>query len=63
MSATPVRYPPIPCGRGDFRSVRLDGCLYVDETRFIRTLENERFVFFIRPRRFGKTLWPAMLGA
>ena len=30
-------------------------------TRFIRALENERFVFFIRPRRFGKTLWLTML--
>ena len=63
MSDTPVRYPPIPYGRGNFRSVRLDRCLYVDKTRFIRTLEQERFVFFIRPRRFGKTLWLTMLNA
>ena len=63
MSDTPVRYPPIPYGRGNFRSVRLDRCLYVDKTRFIRTLEQERFVFFIRPRRFGKTLWLTMLDA
>ena len=63
MSDAPVRYPPIPYGRGNFRSVRLDGCLYVDKTRFIRTLEQKRFVFFIRPRRFGKTLWLTMLDA
>ena len=63
VSDTPVRYPPIPYGRGNFRSVRLDRCLYVDKTRFIRTLEQERFVFFIRPRRFGKTLWLTMLNA
>ena len=63
MSDTPVRYPPIPYGRGNFRSVRLDRCLYVDKTRFIRILEQERFVFFIRPRRFGKTLWLTMLNA
>ncbi len=35
----------------------------MDKTRFIRTLEQERFVFFIRPRRFGKTLWLTMLDA
>ena len=64
MSTTPpVHCPPIPYGRGNFRSVRLDGCLYVDKTRFIRTLEQKRFVFFIRPRRFGKTLWLTMLDA
>ena len=63
MSDPPVQYPPIPYGRGNFRGVRLDGCLYVDKTRFIRTLERERFVFFIRPRRFGKTLWLTMLNA
>ena len=63
MSDTPAQYPPIPYGRGNFRGIRLDGCLYVDKTRFIRTLEQERFVFFIRPRRFGKTLWLTMLDA
>ena len=63
MSTTPAQYPPVPYGRGNFRSVRLDRCLYVDKTRFIRTLEQERFVFFIRPRRFGKTLWLTMLNA
>ena len=63
MSDAPVQSPPIPYGRGNFRSVRLDGCLYVDKTRFIRTLEQKRFVFFIRPRRFGKTLWLTMLDA
>ena len=63
MSTTPIQYPPIPYGRGNFRSIRLDRCLYVDKTRFIRTLEQERFVFFIRPRRFGKTLWLTMLNA
>ncbi len=63
MSAASVQHPPIPYGRANFRSIRLDGCLYVDKTRFIRDLERERFVFFIRPRRFGKTLWLTMLNA
>ena len=60
-SATTVPYPPIPYGRAAFPSVRRDGCLYVDKTRFIRVLENERYVFFVRPRRFGKTFWLATL--
>ena len=54
-------YPAIPYGRASFPSVRRDGCLYVDKTRFIRGLEHERYAFFIRPRRFGKTFWLAML--
>ena len=60
----PAPFPPIPYGRGNFRAIRLDGCLYVDKTRFIRTLEQEgRYAFFIRPRRFGKSLWLTMLNA
>ncbi len=60
----PAPFPAIPYGRGNFRAIRLDGCLYVDKTRFIRTLEQEgRYAFFIRPRRFGKSLWLTMLNA
>ena len=58
-----MSYPPIPYGRANFRRIRLDGCLYVDKTRFIRDLEQERYVFLIRPRRFGKTLWLTLLSA
>ena len=54
-------YPPIPYGMADFRSIRRDGFLYVDKTRFVRELENERFAFFLRPRRFGKTCWISVL--
>ncbi len=63
VTRDPAPFPAIPYGRGNFRSIRLDGCLYVDKTRFIRTLEQERYAFFIRPRRFGKTLWLTMLNA
>ena len=60
----PPPFPPIPYGRGNFRAIRLDGALYVDKTRFIRALEREaRYAFFIRPRRFGKSLWLTMLNA
>ena len=56
-------YPPIPYGLGHFPTVRRDGFYYVDKTRFVRELEKVRFAFFIRPRRFGKTLWLTMLDA
>ena len=54
-------YPAIPYGRASFSKMRLDGCLYVDKTSFIPLLENERHVFFIRPRRFGKTCFLGLL--
>ena len=54
-------FPEIPYGRADFRGIRLDGALYVDKTHFIRPLERQRYVLFIRPRRFGKTCWLSML--
>ena len=54
-------FPAIPYGRAYFKGIRLEGCLYVDKTRFLHALEQERFVFFIRPRRFGKTCWLSML--
>ena len=54
-------YPLIPYGWADFRAMRLEGRLYVDKTCFLRPLENERFVFLIRPRRFGKSCWLSLL--
>ena len=59
MSTT--SYPLIPYGWADFRAMRLEGRLYVDKTRFIPPLENERFTFLIRPRRFGKSCWLSLL--
>ena len=59
MSTT--SYPLIPYGWADFRAMRLEGRLYVDKTRFIPALENERFTFLIRPRRFGKSCWLSLL--
>ena len=61
--ATAVRkpFPPIPYGMADFHAIRRDGFLYVDKTQFVRELENERYAFFLRPRRFGKTCWVSVL--
>ncbi len=47
----------IPYGVTDFATMRRKEYYYVDKTRFIRKLEDEgNFVFFLRPRRFGKSL-------
>lgn len=47
----------IPYGKTDFAEIRREGYYYVDKTRFIAPLEEEgNFVFFLRPRRFGKSL-------
>ena len=54
-------YPRIPYGMGSFERIRTQGLLYVDKTRFVRALEDHRHAFFIRPRRFGKTCWVALL--
>ncbi len=54
-------FPAIPYGLAYFKGIRREGCLYVDKTRFLHALEQERFVFFIRPRRFGKTCWLSLL--
>ena len=52
----------IPYGMMNFVAVREDNYYYVDKTRFIEKVENSnRFFFFIRPRRFGKSLTISML--
>ena len=58
MSAS---YPRIPYGWADFRAIRLENRLYIDKTRFVHALEEERYTFFIRPRRFGKSCWVSLL--
>ena len=52
----------IPYGVTDFAMIRRKGYYYVDKTRYIPMLEREgNFVFFLRPRRFGKSLMLNML--
>ncbi len=52
----------LPYGKQNWEDVRLSNFYYVDKTRFIPEIEaaNEYF-FFIRPRRFGKSLLMSML--
>lgn len=47
----------IPYGMMNFALIRREDYYYVDKTRFIPLIEQaDRFFFFIRPRRFGKSL-------
>ena len=60
MTSVP-NYPRIPYGEADIMRIRRNGWLYVDKTRFVPRLEQERYAFLIRPRRFGKSLWVSLL--
>lgn len=50
-------------GKAHFPSLIEDDDFYIDRTDYIERLENsgESFVFFLRPRRFGKSLWISIL--
>lgn len=52
----------IPYGMQNFSDVILEDCYYVDKTPFIEAIEEaHKYFFFIRPRRFGKSLTLSML--
>ena len=52
----------LPYGISDFTQLRRQNKYYVDKTMYIPTLETRgNFLFFIRPRRFGKSLFLDML--
>jgi hypothetical protein len=52
----------IPYGITNFGRLRRNNEYYVDKTRFVEEIERSNaFFFFIRPRRFGKTLLISML--
>ncbi len=52
----------IPYGVSDFDIVRRDNMYYVDKTMYLPQLESQaRYLFFVRPRRFGKSVFISML--
>ena len=54
---------PIPYGVADYNTIIKDECAYVDKTMYIRSLEQAGyFILFLRPRRFGKSLFASTLG-
>lgn len=52
----------IPYGMQNFEDVIKEDCYFVDKTPFIENIEeSNKYFFFIRPRRFGKSLTISML--
>ncbi|MEO0042050.1 MAG: hypothetical protein RL329_1498 [Bacteroidota bacterium] len=53
----------IAYGKADFAEIRQDGYFYQDRTQFIQLLEEKgtHYPAFLRPRRFGKSLFINML--
>ena len=52
----------VPYGISDFRTIVEQNIYYVDKTMYIPMLEKQaRNLFFIRPRRFGKSVFLGML--
>ncbi|MDE7413712.1 MAG: AAA family ATPase [Muribaculaceae bacterium] len=59
MNSRKVKYP---IGQQDFKTLRMQGSLYVDKTNFIENLvEGDQYYFLARPRRFGKSLFLSTL--
>jgi hypothetical protein len=60
MSAKPKK---IPYGISNYRTIALEGYVYVDKTEYIERMEryNAPYLFFLRPRRFGKSLFTSVL--
>ena len=52
----------LPNGISDYRTMMEEDYIYIDKTKYIETLENTHsYVFFLRPRRFGKSLFTSVL--
>ncbi len=52
----------IPYGMHELRYREKEICYYVDKTPFIEEIEkSNKYFFYIRPRRFGKSLTLSML--
>ncbi len=54
----------VPYGVADFVTVMTQNLYYVDKTMFLPAIERQpRNLFFIRPRRFGKSIFLSMLSS
>ena len=53
----------LPYSVSDFNSLVRDGYHYIDRTSYIEQLEElvDKYIFFLRPRRFGKSLFISIL--
>jgi hypothetical protein len=54
----------IPYGLANYELMVQQNCYYVDKTMFLAAVENAgNYLFFIRPRRFGKSLFLSVMEA
>jgi hypothetical protein len=55
----------IPYGISDFKRIQTENYYFIDKTHYIEKLEalGSSYIMFLRPRRFGKSLWIAILEA
>jgi hypothetical protein len=54
----------LPYGLSDYERLVQRNCYYVDKTLYLREIEEAGdYLFFIRPRRFGKSLFLSMMEA
>lgn len=53
----------LPYGQRNFKNIATQGFYYVDRTMYLAQLEDlaARFLFYLRPRKFGKSLFISML--
>ena len=55
-------YKLLPYGISNYVQVRREGLLMVDKTMYLERMERAgNFLFLIRPRRFGKSLFLSMM--
>ncbi|MBF0451310.1 MAG: AAA family ATPase [Candidatus Magnetomorum sp.] len=59
----PPKRIKLPYGISNFERLVRDGYYYVDKTKYIQQIEDsdEPYIFFLRPRRFGKSLFVSQL--
>ena len=58
-----VKVKKLPYGISNYEELIEDNYYYVDKTMYIEKLENlaEPYIMFLRPRKFGKTLFTSMI--
>ena len=57
-------YKMLPYGISDYAQVKREGLFLVDKTKYLERMERAgHFLFLIRPRRFGKSMFLSMMEA
>lgn len=64
MSSDNEQAKGIPYGISNYELIRTENYYYVDKTPYLKSFEESgRYFFFIRPRRFGKSLFISLMEA